>query len=290
MIKKIYHLLPKNIQKKIKEQRYEQISKNRLKSFEHLNQKSLLSVALKEAHFLDKDMKGLYKKPLFTPHKKVLIKILNKIKDNKLKEDPSYLWAKKTSEIYTQWLEHKKPLTERKEKNIYDKSKITEIIKNRRSIRIWKNKQIPTKNIIELIESAKWAPSSCNRQTIEYHIYTKKEDRDFLGKLTPGGYHFLSNAPTIIAVIVNTSIYGETEERQPFLDAGAAIQNLLLKAEEINLAACWLGWHKGLDKKFQERYKIQKHMKVASIVGIGYQNENPRTPARKSTNNITKFY
>ena len=288
MIKKIFNILPQDLQKRIKEKRYNQISKNRLKSFEGLDQKSLLSIALREAHFLDKDMKGLYKKPLFIPHKKVLVETLNNIKDNKLKKDPSYAWAKKTAEIYSQWLEHKSTPTQHKKP--YDKSRLTNIIKHRRSTRIWKKTPVPSKKITELIESSKWAPSSCNRQTIEYHIFNKTQDKEFIGKLTPGGYHFLSNAPTIIAILINTSVYGKTEEGQPFLDAGSAIQNLLLKAEEINLGTCWHGWHKGLDKKFQEKYQTPEHMKVASIIGIGYKNENARIPARKSIGNITKYY
>lgn len=288
MIKKIYRMLPSKIQQKIKEQIHNKISKNRLKSFEHLDQKSLLSIALREAHFLDKDMKGFYKKPLFIPHKKVLAEILNQIKDIELRKDPSYMWAKRTSEIYNNWLEHRKIPTDKKER--YDKSNIIEIIKHRRSIRIWKKRPVPTKKIIELIESAKWAPSSCNRQSTEYHIFTNAKDKEFISKLTSGGYIFLREAPTLITVLINTSIYGKTEERQPYLDAGAAIQNLLLKAEEMNLGACWIGWHKGVDKKFQDKYRIPAHIKVASVIGVGYPNETARIPERKSTNNVAKFY
>ncbi len=52
---------------------------------------------------------------------------------------------------------------------------LKEAIKGRRSIRRFKNQNIPRETVIELIDYAQWAPSACNLQLWQF-IAIDEED------------------------------------------------------------------------------------------------------------------
>jgi len=64
---------------------------------------------------------------------------------------------------------------------------IMELIHNRRSKRLFKDKQIPKDIVSKLIEAARYAPSGHNEQTTEFVIVQDKNTINELGKLTAKG-------------------------------------------------------------------------------------------------------
>ena len=116
---------------------------------------------------------------------------------------------------------------------------------NRRTIRRFKQKPIPLEILRKLVNAGRLAPSSANKQPIEYIII---EDvcivESVFGTLKWAGYISPAGDPpqgerpvAYIVVLANKEKNSGSCER----DAAAAIENMLLVALEEGIGSCWLG-------------------------------------------------
>jgi len=166
------------------------------------------------------------------------------------------------------------------------------LVKTRRSIRKWKEKEVPDILIDKLIDAARWAPSSCNRQTCKFLIIHDEEKRKLIGNAVIGGVGFASKAPIHILVLVDVRPYHLPVERHlPFLDAAAAIENMLLMAHSLGLGACWLNWtvSRKNEEKIRRINSIPEHMMPIALIALGYPDVVPKPPARKKIKDFTEF-
>lgn len=151
---------------------------------------------------------------------------------------------------------------------------INETIKNRRSIRNWLSKSIPYKSMERVLEAARWAPSSCNRQSARFLIVNKDEEKQLLVRVSSGGKGFADLAPSIIVVLSDLSVYNLPYERNlAYVDGALAAQNLMLQAHIEGLGTCYLNWalpNPFDDKVLYEYFKIPDNMVIIGLIPIGY--------------------
>ncbi len=144
------------------------------------------------------------------------------------------------------------------------------LIKNRRSIRRYKETPISEAVIKRLLEAATWSPSAHNRQPWRFAVLTKLADKVKLAEAmgarlqadrTADGddpadiardvarsYDRLTRAPVLITVCLSMAdmdVYSDPRRNQhewvmAAQSTAMAAQNLLLMAEASGLAACWL--------------------------------------------------
>jgi len=167
-------------------------------------------------------------------------------------------------------------------------------LKGRRSVRSWNNSQITKNEFEKLIEAAKWAPSSCNKQPWHFIVTSDSENIKLLYEIKD--QKFLKDAPYIILVLINKDAWSSKKSFEYFsgLDAGAAIENLLLKAEDLGLGACWVNWNpSSISKKekmsMKKRFNIPSNMEIVTIIPIGKYENKPPAPGRKDTDKIIHF-
>jgi nitroreductase len=177
-------------------------------------------------------------------------------------------------------------------------SELVACIKGRRSVRLWKSKEVSLKDVQKFIEIAKWAPSSCNLQPWKVLLLTKSEDKEFLTRYYKATHnHFWSSAPLVLVVLANLSVYSNPMTPYVQLDSGAFIQNLLLLFHANGLAACWVGFlawdnfgkcqiDESEREAFYARFGIPRDYLPTSLIPVGYSAVAPRPPARKSVNEI----
>jgi len=166
------------------------------------------------------------------------------------------------------------------------------LIKTRRSIRFWKNKPVDLNQIRKLIDTAKWAPSSCHRQPWSFLILTKLADIEFMKKLT--NQDFFTKSSLVIVPMVDMNKYLNESKSYAFLDMGIIIQNLLLLLHNQGLGACCMGIP--LDKKnqpaikeFHKRFSIKSNLYPVVFIPVGYPNKQAKAPLRKETSEIIRI-
>lgn len=179
---------------------------------------------------------------------------------------------------------------------------IYEIIKSRRSIRSFKDEEIPGEVLRRILENAIWAPSGKNFQNWHFYVLKGEKLKEFTkvyyefwefvrptleGKLKPKiieltGRFFgnIGNAPVVILAFSDI-IPGE----EPITSMGSvflAIQNLLLLAHKEGLGTCVLG---RVEQKAEQVKKLLKLENKEFLCGIalGYSNyeKTPPAPPRK---------
>ena len=137
---------------------------------------------------------------------------------------------------------------------------ITEAIKNRRTIRKFEQKPVSKDDLIKLIDLTRYAAYGANLQPLKFAVM---DNPDEIYPLT----RWANERPLhYIAILGDTSIKKNFET-----DAGAAITTMMLAAEEMGLATCWLG---AIDRdKIKEMLKTD--YQVLYLLAVGY-------PAQKS--------
>lgn len=129
---------------------------------------------------------------------------------------------------------------------------LLKLIKHRRSIRIFTGEKIASKDIDKIIEAGIWAPSGCNNQEIRFLVLTEPKDVVQMVDVKP----FFQGVAAFILVFYDLSLprskklYVKRRQNRhvPELDAGLAVQNMMLMAENLNIGTCVFNltkWHFG---------------------------------------------
>lgn len=130
-------------------------------------------------------------------------------------------------------------------------SDIFEVIKNRRSVRAYKDEQIEDEQIEQILEAAIMAPTARGEAPWHFTVVQNKETLadindsvlnilsnsgdEFLEAIAESGVNVMHNAPTVVFV----SAKSDATNMQA--DCSAAIENMLLAAEGLDIGSCWLG-------------------------------------------------
>jgi len=162
-------------------------------------------------------------------------------------------------------------------------------IQNRHSVRRFTSKKPDWRDIIECIDSARYAPMAGNIFTLKFIVV---QDKEKIQKLADAAQqHFIAQAHYVVVACTNSSktvnAFEERAEKYCRQQAGAAIQNFLLKIQEAKLATCWIGHF--VEEQVKATLQIPENIQVEAMFPIGY--EFGKTEKRRKTdfNNILYF-
>lgn len=150
-------------------------------------------------------------------------------------------------------------------------------ILGRRSIRKYKQREVPDEVINKILESARWAPSGGNRQPWRF-VVVKNQIRKKLIKSVSTGMRV--EPPIIIVACMEKGITPKEIVDTKFLDMGAAIQNMLITAYSLGLGTCWIvstNWS-GISSAIE--LEENSELEPISLIALGYPTEDS-LPQRK---------
>lgn len=155
---------------------------------------------------------------------------------------------------------------------------ISKIIRERRSIRRYKEGPINDSDLKMVLEAARWAPSGLNNQPWRFGVIREKEKKDALAGFTKYGY-IIKNAPVVIVVCMD--LKASYHREKDLMAIGACIQNMLLEAYSLGLGTCWLG--EILNKKYQVcRYlNLNKDLELVALITLGRPQAAGKEPQRE---------
>jgi nitroreductase len=182
-----------------------------------------------------------------------------------------------------------------------------EVISQRKSIRRFKDTPISDELIIKILNSAIQAPSGKNRQPWRFVVV--KEDkrpemiqimRESIAKIKEQGGDIGSSAGTTnsmekapITIFIfnpyaeNTSERGHTSNVVDVQSTGAAIQNMLLAAQDLGIGTLWICDVFYAYKELCE-WLGETHEMIAAV-SFGYPDEQPNARPRKPVDEVTKW-
>lgn len=175
-------------------------------------------------------------------------------------------------------------------------NEVLKVIARRRSVRGFKAEQIKEEELNAILESGLQAPSGHNEQSC---YFVAIQDKPLIEELNEGckqgmrrasvdwiaelgrneKYHIFYNAPTVVLVAARRDAIS------PVPDVSAAIENMLIAAESLGIASCWMGFARFYFTGAEQcrKFGIPEGYEVHYGVALGYKPEklklNP--PQRK---------
>jgi len=176
-------------------------------------------------------------------------------------------------------------------------SDLFEVMRNRRSVRQWTARDVPDELIKQLVDAARWAPCSHNRNSWRFIILKDKKSRELVGEGVMGGAGVAKNAPVLIVVVMDPRSYRVPEEEgMIWLDTGIAVQNILLMAHQLGLGACPLFWKTTEENEqlIRTHLNFPPYLSPRFLIALGYPDVpiwmiTPNLRARRPIEDIVKY-
>lgn len=174
---------------------------------------------------------------------------------------------------------------------------LDELINERKSIRKYLDKPVEREKLSRVIEAARLAPSACNAQPWRFIVVDEPALRDKLIKEGLGGVvvpnTWAKAAPAVIVACsdLDLTTHKLAEKVQGvqyhLIDMGIALEHIALKAVELGLGTCYIGWFNG--KAIKKLLRLPLNWKVECLLTIGYPADIPEPMKRKAINDICRF-
>jgi nitroreductase len=189
------------------------------------------------------------------------------------------------------------------------------LLKKRRSVRDFKDKEVPLEIIKEILQESSLAPSADNGQPCQFIIINNKKiiqklsdeckqnrlsdyyrkktldkkllnddlqldsvaDENFIKKLKNKDYNVFYNAPCLIYVIGSKKVHSLD------VDSALAASYIMLSATHRGLGTCWVNFGSYIrDPKIKEAIGIPNDCWIAVPIVMGYPKKIPEVSFRKS--------
>jgi len=165
---------------------------------------------------------------------------------------------------------------------------VMDAIKERRSVRKFKEEPINDSTLGRVIEAALWAPSAGNIQPWHFYVI---HNRDLKEKLQEAGFNqaAVASAPVTIVVCADLALaagkYGERGVNLYCLqDTACAVQNMMLAAIAFGLDTVWVGAFD--EKKVAAVLDLPDNYRPVAMVPIGFGEAKPKPPAKRPVDEV----
>ncbi len=171
-----------------------------------------------------------------------------------------------------------------------------DLVRKRRSIRGYRPDPVPREMIESCVDAARFAPSASNTQGWRFFV-AEGALKDRLAKEAMGGAivpnRFAGEAPVIVALAMKLGVVthrlgaGIKGIDYHLIDAGIAGEHFVLRAAELGLGTCWIGW---FDKKAARRLlDIPRGWDVPALISVGFPASEPEPKERRAVSDICVF-
>lgn len=172
-------------------------------------------------------------------------------------------------------------------------------IEMRRSIRKYIDKEVEEEKLIQILNSARLAPSGNNTQPWHFIVIKSEKNRQKLAQASHN-QKWMMSAPVFIVCVADISsrikdtkeIYldentKEKELKKIIRDTSISIEHMVLEAENLGLGTCWVAWF--TQDEIRPILNIPSDKYVVSIITLGYKDENPKARPRKKLEEIVHY-
>ena len=174
------------------------------------------------------------------------------------------------------------------------------MLKERRSVRKFKDDKVVREILNDAISTALYAPSWANFQTVRYTVI---DDDKLLKTLADDGLKgFAPNVKTLkraAGAVVVSNVKGKSGcspqgdyvtskgDAWEMFDAGIACQTFCLAAYEKGIGTVIMGIFD--EDKVAELVDLPEDESVAAIIPYGYEADHPNTPTRKALEEVVRY-
>src|SRR6185369_15718110 len=168
---------------------------------------------------------------------------------------------------------------------------IFQVIRDRRSIRKYKDIPVEWEKIEQVLDAARLAPSWKNQQCWRFLVLTDAGKRAALLDAFPDdnpGKKAIAMAPVVIVVCADPAESDVENGIDYFVaDVAIAFEHLCLAAHALGLGTCWMGWYN--EQSIKHALGIPGDIRIVGLTPLGYPDQEPKPRPRKQLSEIV-FY
>ncbi|MFA4992221.1 MAG: nitroreductase family protein [Candidatus Omnitrophota bacterium] len=157
-----------------------------------------------------------------------------------------------------------------------------EVIKNRKSVRVYSEKGVPRDLIEKIVDAGRLAATARNEQPWVFVVTSDRWSLEKISVMCPNG-PFIKDASHLIAVFSkDTKYYIE--------DCSAATENMLLAIEALGLGGCWVaGDKKDYAGEIKKTLNAPDGYRLVSMVTVGYPEKKEGPHPKKTLEEVLRW-
>jgi len=162
---------------------------------------------------------------------------------------------------------------------------ILNLLKSRRSIRVYQDKPIPQELLLQVLEAGRWAPTGANLQPWHFIVVTDPETRKRIGDVAR--FFFIKSSHVEKAPVVIALGFDTRKGKYGRYDVTLAGGNMLTMAASLGLGTCWIGAFD--EPKVKVILGIPENIEVIGLITLGYPDEKAEVPPRVELEKIVHW-
>ncbi len=166
---------------------------------------------------------------------------------------------------------------------------ILKAIKERRSVRSYRQDPVPQDVLLRVLEAVRQSPSGKNLQPWKFILVRNPSLKQRIAEASNGQF-FMAEAPLIVVACGYPdkcySRMGNYMKSWP-VDVAVAMEHLILQAQEEGLGTCWIGAFE--EKDVKSILNIPDDVRVLALTPLGFPAETPLSRGRKNLEEIVSY-
>lgn len=166
-------------------------------------------------------------------------------------------------------------------------------ITERRSVRKYLDQPVEKEKIVQMVESARMAPSGDNTQPWHFMVVQSSEMRRKLMEIS-NQQKWMLGAPVYVVCIADLALQTRAiggdvyaiDENSPqsdvkdiIRDTAVAAEHLVLEAQHLGLGTCWVAWFS--QQEIRPLLHIPDDKYVVALITVGYASKKPSPRPRR---------
>jgi len=190
---------------------------------------------------------------------------------------------------------------------------VLQIIKKRRSVRVYKTGKVTDKQLETILEAARWAPSGANTQPWEFVVTRDREKMKRVREIfydewqqrkreDPVNYkgltkYYVGDASVLVLVCADPrtmQVYLTTRrpaDREKLFQASvaSAVEHMMLVAASMGFGTVWVSVREEIEPQLRDLFKVPQPIRLLWVVPIGHARFWPGAKPRRKMADFTHY-
>jgi nitroreductase len=168
------------------------------------------------------------------------------------------------------------------------------LCQQRRSVRWFEQRPVPSELVVKAIDAAAQAPSACNRQPFLFRYFDAPGDAQHIAGIAMGTAGYVENIQSVVVLLGDLSCYPEERDRHvPYIDASLAAMQFMLALETLGLSSCPINWPdvESLERQMAAALELPWHLRPVMLIALGYPDPMGGVPfsAKKPSESLLRM-
>ena len=187
------------------------------------------------------------------------------------------------------------------------------IIRTRRSVRVYKTGKVTERQLETILEAARWAPSGANTQPWEFVVTRDRKKMKRVREIYSNEWkqrkledplHYKGLKKDYVGdVSVLVLVCGDARTKQVYLTTrqaadreklfqasiANAVQQMMLAAASMNLGTVWVSVREEVEPELRQMFKVPQELRLLWVMPIGHARSWPKAKPRRSSAAFTHW-